>query len=120
MIWFLIFICSFVFVLIYFALFRLAACRNNNPCGVAHYCLLHLFVLFSGVSTVIEVELTDETMPFTSFFDSAANPHRHSWQSLVVKDSNNNLGGTWTMVYDEGKVNKSLQNACMHACMQRG
>ncbi|XP_026191941.1 probable cathepsin C [Cyclospora cayetanensis] len=55
-----------------------------------------------GVSKTLELQLTDDLVPFASVRETNGNPHRQNWKALAVKDSTNTVVGGWTTVYDEG------------------
>ncbi|CDJ40514.1 cathepsin C, putative [Eimeria tenella] len=55
-----------------------------------------------GVSTALELELSDETVPLNWVYDTKDNLHRNEWKMLAVKDKEKKVVGGWTAVYDEG------------------
>ncbi|KAL8448257.1 hypothetical protein Emag_004025 [Eimeria magna] len=56
-----------------------------------------------GVASVLELQLGDDSVPFSEVRDLSGNAHRGSWKTLAVRNAKTNeVVGGWTTVYDEG------------------
>ncbi|KAL8449023.1 hypothetical protein Emed_003375 [Eimeria media] len=56
-----------------------------------------------GVASTLELQLGDDSVPFSEVRDLSGNAHRGSWTTLAVRNAKTNeVVGGWTTVYDEG------------------
>lgn len=75
--------------------------------GVPH---AHVFLAvgclqLSGVEKSIQLQLSDDSVPYEEIRSTSGNKHRANWRGLAVKDSANTVLGGWSTVYDEGEHN---------------